>query len=48
MFKLPRGDGQVYSIFCKIVFEKNENKQKEAGYMAQFKRRKRMFKLYRY
>ena len=22
---------EAYSFFCKIVFEKNENKQKEAG-----------------
>ena len=24
---------KVFSIFCQIVFEKNENKQKEAGFV---------------
>ena len=27
---------EAYSFFCKMVFEKNENKQKEAGTGASF------------
>ena len=27
---------EAYSFFCKIVFEKNENKQKEAGIITFF------------
>ena len=29
---------EAYSFFCKIVFEKNENKQKEAGIITFFKK----------
>ena len=31
---------EVYNFFCKIIVEKNENKQKEAGLAHFFKKRR--------
>ena len=37
---------EVYNFFCKIVVEKDENKQKEAGVGPIFKKKKKSLLLY--